>query len=395
MNQALFSPKGVYAQGEKTPPRVISAPQRYIQGAGVLKSTGHYVKSLLKVSRPAIFASRRGLKAQGLEVQASLKANCIESVTAQFGSECSLPEIDSHTATLRERGIDCLIAIGGGKVADTGKCIAHRLGIPVVVVPTLAATDAPCSALSLVYTPQGTTDHVEFFPQNPEMIVVDTDVIANAGERYLVAGMGDAMATWYEADTCLHNPTARNTLGALPTLASVAIGEICARTLFEFGEAAAESVRAKQNSLALDKVVEANTLLSGIGFESGGLALAHAIAVGYPEVKVVHDNYLHGEMVAMGVMAQLAMQGSPDRERVAKFFARVGLPVHLEQLGLSAANENDIDKVIELALSRPISKHMPMPVTHAAVKKAMLDGNELGLAVTSEIGDVAYRRLHD
>lgn len=395
MNQPLFSPQGVYAQSEGTPPRVISAPQRYIQGAGILKSTGHYVKSLLKVSRPAIFASRRGLKAQGLEVQASLKANGIESVTARFGSECSLPEIDSHTATLREKGIDCLIAVGGGKVADTGKCIAHRLGIPVVVVPTLAATDAPCSALSLVYTPQGTTDHVEFFPQNPEMVVVDTDVIANAGERYLVAGMGDAMATWYEADTCLHNPTARNTLGALPTLASVAIGEICARTLFDFGEAAAESVRAKQNSLALDKVVEANTLLSGIGFESGGLALAHAIAVGYPEVKVVHDNYLHGEMVAMGVMAQLAMQRSPDRERVAKFFARVGLPIHLEQLGLSATNEDDIDKVIELTLSRPIAKHMPMPVTHATVKKAMLDGDELGLAVTREIGDAAYRRLHD
>ena len=361
----------------------------------MLKSTGHYVKSLLKVSRPAIFASRRGLKDQGLEVEASLKVNGIDSVIAQFGSECSLSEIDSHTAALREEGIDCLIAIGGGKVADTGKCIAHRLEIPVVVVPTLAATDAPCSALSLVYTPQGTTDHVEFFPQNPEMIVVDTDVIANAGERYLVAGMGDAMATWYEADTCLHNPTARNTLGALPTLASVAIGEICARTLFEFGEAAAESVRAKQNSLALDKVVEANTLLSGLGFESGGLALAHAIAVGYPEVKTVHDNYLHGEMVAMGVMAQLAMQNSPDRERVARFFARVGLPIHLGQLSIWATNQDDIDKVISLALSRPIAKHMPMPVTYASVKKSILDGNELGLAVTNEIGDDAYRRLHD
>ena len=395
MNQPLFSPQRVYAQGEGAPPRVISAPQRYIQGAGVLKSTGHYVKSLLKVSRPAIFASRRGLSTQGLEVEMSLKANGINSVTAQFGSECSLSESDSHTETLREAGTDCLIAIGGGKVADTGKCIAHRLEIPVVVVPTLAATDAPCSALSVVYTPQGTTDHVQFFPQNPEMIVVDTDVIAAAGERYLVAGMGDAMATWYEADTCLHNPMARNSLGALPTLASVAIGEICARTLFEFGEAAAESVRAKQNSLALDKVVEANTLLSGLGFESGGLALAHAIAGGYPEIKIVHDNYLHGEMVAMGVMAQLAMQNSPDRERVARFFARVGLPIHLNQLSISAPNRDDIDKVIKLALSRPIAKNMPMPVTHATVKEAILSGDKLGLAVTNEIGDDAYRRLHD
>ena len=100
-------------------------------------------------------------------------------------------------------------------------------------------------------------------------------------------------------------------------------------------------------------------------------------------------------MVAMGVMAQLAMQNSPDRERVARFFARVGLPIHLNQLSIPATNRDDIDKVIKLALSRPIAKNMPIPVTYASVKRAILDANELGLAVTNEIGDDAYRRLHD
>ncbi|MGI9234073.1 MAG: glycerol dehydrogenase [Woeseiaceae bacterium] len=388
-----FDPKTVFAQEGVTPPRVFTAPQRYIQGAGVLDHTGHYVNSLMKVQRAAILASKRGLGAQGAQVAASLQAESIESVNTQFNGECSMPEIEAHVAALRDQKVDCLIAVGGGKVADAGKCIAHRLDIPVVVVPTLATTDAPCSALSLVYTPEGTTDHVEFFPQNPEMIVVDTDVVANASERYLVAGMGDAMATWYEARVCLNNPAARNMHGAQPTLASCAIGEICAHTLFEHGEAAAESVLANKNNDAVDKVVEANTLLSGLGFESGGLALAHAIAVAYPEIDVVHDNYLHGEMVAMGTMAQLAMEKSDDAERVARFFARIGLPIHFGQISLSPQSKSDLDSLIEAALARPIAHHMPMPVTHETLQQAIQTAHEFGLAIAKDVGDDAYKRL--
>ena len=388
-----FHPKTVYAPDNEPPPRVLTAPQRYIQGAGVLDRTGHYIKSLMKVTRAGILASRRGLSAQGAQVAKSLKAQSIESVNAQFNGECSVPEIEAQVAALVDEKIDCLIAVGGGKVADAGKCIAHRLDVPVVVVPTLAATDAPCSALSLVYTPQGTSDHVEFFPQNPEMVVVDTDVVAAAGERYLVAGMGDAMATWYEATVCLNNPAARNMLGTLPTLASCAVGEICAHTLFEHGEAAAEAVQGNKNNDAVDRVVEANTLLSGLGFESGGLALAHAIAVAFPSIDVVHDNYLHGEMVAMGTMAQLAMQQSDDAERVARFFARVGLPIHLGQISLSPESKGDLDILIEAALARPIAHNMPMPVTHDSISQAIFAANKLGLAIADEVGDEAYKRV--
>ncbi len=393
MAENHFDPKTVFAQANATPPRVLIAPQRYIQGPGVINHTGHYISSLLKVKRAGILASKRGLGAQGAQVAKSLQAESIESVNAQFNGECSLPEIEMQVANLKDQKLDCLIAVGGGKVADAGKCIAYRLDVPVIVVPTLAATDAPCSALSLLYTPEGTTDYVEFFPQNPAMVIVDTDVVADASERYLVAGMGDAMATWYEARVCLNNPAARNMVGARPTLASCAMGEICADTLFEHGEVAAESVRANKNNEAVEKVVEANTLLSGLGFESGGLALAHAMAVAYPEISVVHDNYLHGEMVAMGTMAQLAMEQSDDAERVARFFARVGLPVHLEQLSLSREHGSELDTLIEAALARPIAHHMPMPVTHESLRQAILDAHDLGLAMTREVGDESYKRL--
>src|SRR5262249_41747291 len=153
-----------------------------------------------------------------------------------------------------------------------------RLGVPVAIVPTLASNDAPCSALSVLYTPAGVSSGVEFYPSSPALVVVDTAIVAAASERYLVAGMGDAMATWYEATVCLRNPRGISCVGARPTLASSAIGETCAATLYERGAAAAAAVRRGTVDAELDAVVEANTLLSGLGFESGGIAAAHGFA---------------------------------------------------------------------------------------------------------------------
>lgn len=391
MTTKLYSPKAVYAKTGETPPRVLAAPQRYIQGPGVVDQIGIYIAHL-EVKRAAILGSQRGLNAEGARVAHSLKLSHIESINAGFSGECSIPEIQTHVANLMDKQIDCLIVVGGGKPIDAGKCIAHRLGIPVIVVPTLASNDAPCSALSAIYSESGVSDYIEYFPKSPELVIVDTDVIANADERYLVAGMGDAMATWYEARVCLNNSVARTPLGGRPTLAACALGEVCAHTLYEHGEAAATSVAANRNNESVEKVVEANTLLSGIGFESGGLAIAHAMSLAFTRIEVVQDNYLHGEMVAMGTMAQLAFERSDDLQRVARFFAKVGLPVHLGQISLAQKNSL-LDIVVEATLANPIAHHMPTPVTHDLLLQAILDANQLGQTIGSEVGDQAYRRL--
>jgi len=393
MNFQPYSPKTVFGDANQMPPRVLIAPQRYVQGPGVLDNMGRYM-SLLKVRRAGILASERGLSTQGAQVTQSLRTASIDCVHARFNGECSTREIQAQVECLRSQQIDCLVAVGGGKLVDAGKSVAYRLDVPLVAVPTLASNDAPCSAISVLYTPDGKSDRAEYYPQNPALVVVDTDVVANAGERYLVAGMGDAMATWYEARVCLDNPDARTLLGARPTLAATAIGEVCAHTLYEQGEAAAISVRAGRNDESVENIVEANTLLSGLGFESGGLAVAHALALAYTKIDAVHENYMHGEVVAMGLSAQLAMQDSDDAERVARFLVRVGLPVHLGQLSLSPTHRDDLDKVIEAALDMPISRNMPMPVTHDSLLAAILDAHELGLGITDEMGDEAYRRLH-
>lgn len=388
--QEIFAPAG---RGDLPVPRVFIAPQRYIQGRGALRGVGRYL-SLMAARRVAILMSARRGRAEGAQLLEGLSSAGIEHVVATFGGECSIEEIGAHVAALSNESIDCVIAVGGGKCIDTAKAVAHRLGKPVAVVPTLASNDAPCSALSVLYAPTGAFTGIEFYPSSPAFVAVDTAIVAAAPERYLVAGMGDAMATWYEARVCLLNPAAVTAVGARPTLASSAIGEVCARTLFDEGPRAAAAVAAGTVNDALEAVVEANTLLSGLGFESGGVALAHAVAQSYTAVPKVHADYLHGEMVAMGTLAQLVMETRSDEaRRVAEFFATVGLPVHLGQLGLDPGDASALDVVVAGTLAIPMTANMPMTVTAEMVRSAIRDAHRLGSAVAEKVGDEAYRRI--
>jgi glycerol dehydrogenase len=355
---------------------------------------GRYL-SLLRARRVAVLISGGGQRRHGDGLADSLRAAGIASVVRTFGGECSLQEIETHAGALRSERIDCVVAVGGGKCVDAGKAIAFRLDTPVVIAPTLASNDAPCSALSILYSADGVWTGTEFYPCSPALVVVDTGIVAAAAERFLVAGMGDAMATWYEASICLRNEHAVTTIGARPTLASVAIGEVCANTLFQSGAAAAAAVAAGRVNAALEAVVEANTLLSGLGFESGGLAAAHAFAQSFTALPAAETNHLHGEMVAMGTLAQLVLEARPDEaRRVARFFAQVGLPVHLGQLSIDAGNANDLDTIVGSAIGFPFIGNMPMAIEPAVLRTGLLDAHELGLAISREMGDAQYRRLH-
>jgi glycerol dehydrogenase len=394
-NPAPYFPQELFAPAKAPVPRVMIAPQRYVQGEGVLDEAGRYL-SLLRPERAGILISRRGELAEGRRLLASLGRAGIDSVVIRFNGECSLEEVDLQTAALRDESdpVDCLLAVGGGKCVDAGKCIAYRVGVPLVVVPTLASNDAPCSAVSVMYTPEGVTSDVEFFPTSPALVIVDTGIVAHAPKRYLVAGMGDAMATYYEAKVCLENENARTVVGARPTLAACALGEVCAKTLYTFGSAAASAVDHEEVDDSLERIVEANTLLSGVGFESGGIALAHSVAQGYTAVPAVAENYLHGEMVAMGLLTQLVAEENLDEaRRAARFFASVGLPVNLAQISLGADRTAELAAMIEVAQAFPFVENMPFEVTPERLRRAAIDAHHLGVEVAAEVGDAAYRKL--
>ena len=361
-------------------PRVFGSPARYVQGEGVIDRAGRYL-ARLGFRRPAVLLSERSREAEGGRLMRSLEHEGLSSKNLTFGGECSLQEIGRHVAALQDSQdeVDGLVAVGGGKVVDAGRAIAHRVGIPVAVVPSLASNDAPCAGVSVIYTPEGVTADAEIYDESPALVLVDTGVIASADERYLVAGMGDAMATWYEARSCSHTPGGFNVFGGRPTLAGTALAKLCADTLYEHGSAALESVRNSEVNEAVEHVVEANTLLSGLGYESGGLAIAHAIAQGYTSIEAVHRNFLHGEMVAMGVLTQLVLEEwVEEAERAARFFCAIGLPVSLQQLGLSPQSPAELEPMLQSALAFPFITNVPFEVTAENLGEAVLEADRLG-----------------
>jgi glycerol dehydrogenase len=395
-----FFPQPIFAVENANPPsvpRAFIAPHRYIQGEGVLDHLGRYL-SLISAKKAAVYITEGGQRRIGARVLQSLEGDQVQAVVEIFGGECSLEEVERAVIALRnqEAPVDCLIAVGGGKCLDAGKSVAFRLSVPAIICPTIASTDAPCSALSVMYSAEGIFQGAEFFPSNPALVVTDTGVIAEAPLRYLVAGMGDALATWYEARTCFQSPKARSAVGARMTLAALAIAELCGKAVFDYGLAAAAAVKGAEVNEALERVVEANTLLSGIGFESGGVAAAHAVAVQMTKIPTVREQFLHGEMVAMGILIQLALEGNlAEAEQVAIFLAKVGLPVHLGQLGLNFdADKEALKGVIEGAMAASILHHEPFEVTPEKLWAAFSEAHHLGLEVTASIGEAAYRSLH-
>lgn len=349
-------------------PGGIRFPGRYIQGPGALSRLGEEAAGF--AARAFVLLDGGVFDLLSGAVSAAL-GDRVEASILRFGGECSEDAIAAAAVAAGAQGAGVIIGIGGGKALDTAKAVAYRLKLPVVIVPTIAASDAPCSALAVVYHPDGTVAYDLFLPSNPDLVLVDTAIIARAPARFLAAGIGDALATWYEASSC-QKSGARNCMGLPGLPLAYAIALECRQTIFAHGAAALAECDAGTPGPALERVVEANILLSGLGFESGGVAAAHAIHHGLTELDEVH-HHLHGEKVAIGVLAGLLLNGEPEEfQRVRAYCASVRLPLRLADIGIIDATEDKLMRVAERAC-RPgeIIHNEPFAVTPQAVVAAL------------------------
>lgn len=357
--------------------KIIIAPNKYVQSAGELANLSKYVSDLGK--NALCIATEGGLKRVKKTIDESFQESECSILYENFNGECSIKEINRILEICNQNNIDIIIGIGGGKILDTAKSVGYYKEIPVVIVPTIASTDAPCSALSVIYTDEGVFEKYLFLKQNPNLVLVDTDIIAKAPTRLLVSGMGDALATYFEARACEASGST-TCAGGTTTLAAMALAELCYDTLLTEGELAMKAVENNVCTKAVEKVIEANTLLSGIGFESGGLAGAHAIHNGFTVLPQCHHMY-HGEKVAFGTLVQLILEDSPEEElaEVLDFCCRVGLPVTLKQLGITEIKEEEIMEVAKASTVEGESIHnMPFPVTAKDVYAAILTADAIG-----------------
>lgn len=353
-------------------------PARYVQGPGALDQLGEELARL--GSRALLLQDPFVTEHLDAQIRASLDGR-VKAEQETFRGECCDEEIERLCAQARTAGATVIAGIGGGKTMDTAKAVAHELRVPVAIVPTIASTDAACSALSVIYTAAGEFSRYLILPSNPNLVLVDSAVVARAPVRLLVAGMGDALATWFEAESCRVSG-AGNMTGRPGPMTAYGLARMCFDTLMEYGVLAKAACEAGCTSHALERVIEANTLLSGLGFESGGLSAAHAIHNGLTVLEQTHQCW-HGEKVAFGTLSMLMLT---DREpelidQVYDFCEQVGLPTTFEDIGLKDVSDADLLRVAEAACAEGETIHNEVrPVSAAAVLAAMKAADAYGRA---------------
>ncbi len=358
---------------------VFCSPTRYVQGRDATASLGSEIEKLGLGKKACLVASRSALKLLSDTWKATLTAHNISYALTEFGGECSRAEIDRIKSIATENKSELVIGAGGGKVLDTARAVASELDVPVVNCPTAASSDSPCSALSVVYTESGEFSTYLFYKKNPELVVVDTSVIAQAPVRLLIAGMGDALATMFEAQAVI-NAGKKNQLGGATSLSALALAEVCYRTLINDSIEAIDAVSNRAVTPALERIVEANTLLSGLGFESGGLAVAHSVHNGLTVLSETH-NYYHGEKVAFGLLVQLVMEGKGLDliSQILEYCSDVGLPITLGEIGINDLNRESLRRVAERTVMEGETAHNePFEVTSPMVFDAIITADALG-----------------
>lgn len=358
-------------------PQIFVSPGKYVQGAGVTGKIGHYVVSLGK--KALILGGQRGIESVRQNVIQSLTEHHVSYHIETFQGESSDNEIKRMCDIGRDQAADVVIGIGGGKAIDTAKAAGFELGVPVVIVPTIASTDAPCSALSVIYSDDGVFERYLVLPKNPDLVLLDTETIARSPVRQLVAGMGDALSTYFEAAACAR-ARAKNIAGGTMTQAALAIARLCYDILMRDGYKAKIACERRVVTEALDNIVEANTLLSGLGFESAGLAACHAVHNGLTVLEETHP-YCHGEKVAFGTLTQLVLENRSIKEieEVITFCRLVGLPTTLADIGLESASSERIRHAAEAAcIEGETIYNMDMEITPDKVYAAMMAADALG-----------------
>jgi glycerol dehydrogenase len=373
--------------------RGFRSPGMYVQGRGILNYLGKLIRRYGK--KALILLSPTAKYVVGDTIERSLKNYDVYRVYTVFNRECSWEEIKRVTKIALENNVDIVLGVGGGKALDTAKAVAILNDLVAVLIPTIASTDAPSTGLSVIYTEPYPGEFLEvlFLPRNPDMIVVDSEVISKTPPRFLAAGMGDASAHYWEARSVLQG-NKPNLIPLDPTekeytyIKPFDIGFIIASRIWEvlkmYGVEAMDSARMKIVSPALEEVIYVVTLLSGLAGENGGTALAHAIgnALSVLEKKMKPIQY-HGEMVAFGTLVEIIAEGTlEDAKEYVCWAHSVGLPTSFKELGIEDVTEEDLYKVAEKAMTTIEIHRIPYDISKDALVDLMKLADQVGRKFT-------------
>ena len=351
------------------PLRIIGFPGRYIQGPGALGQLGKLLDEM-GVTRPVVVSDEVVHQALRPRLPDTL-ANGTHLHRLAFGGECTRKAIADLSAQASAQSADGVVAMGGGKTIDTAKGVARALGCRLIIVPTVASNDSPTSRLIVIYDESHLLVGVDYLVRNPDAVLVDTEVIVQAPVRFFRAGMGDAISKRYEAAQCAQ-AGGLNFFGGMPPDTAGVLADRCHAVISELGQQALSDVQAQRVSPAVESIIEATVLLSGLGFESGGLSLSHALLRGLSALPEL-AGALHGEQVAFGTLVQLVLEQRPQAEiaQHRQLLKRLGLPTCLADLGLTTVTQAQVEQVATLTMAAPYIGNFQTPLSALSIAEAI------------------------
>lgn len=311
----------------------------YFQGSNILRGCAEEIKR--KGYRKAcIIGGEKALDAALPDLSDGLQDARMEYDVHRFAGFCTTEEIDDFTALSRREGGDCIIGVGGGKTMDLAKAVAALRGCAVFTVPTSAATCAAYAALSIVYNQEGCQDHTRYHTDEVNGVFVDTQVLAKAPARLLAAGMADAMAKSCEYSSmrsrlCYGDVDISKYLGYSMARAADEVLLTCGQQAYQDN---CDGIVSQSLEDAVYICIASTGIISNMGGFAGRTGSRFAIAHGFNEVLrgryVNTKDWLHGEIVGVGILAQLHANGMPEayQERVRKFYRGIGVPTTLEEM---------------------------------------------------------------
>ncbi len=352
--------------------KAMGFPLIYKQGSNLVDSLGEHVR--LFGTKAFIVADQFIRDSYGKKLADALNKESIETVFVDFSGQTAPSELERLRQISQENACDFVIGFGGGKAQDAAKVVKKEQGIPVVIIPTIASNDAATSRLAITYTEDGKFLGPILLPTNPDAIIVDTSIIINAPVRFFIAGISDALATYFEAFQC-NSSGVKNFFNGRQTETAFALAEKCFQLISENAEQAVAAVKNKELTDSVERVIEANVLLSGLGFEGCGVAAAHAISQGFTLIPQLHGN-LHGEEVAVGLLSQFVLEERDETflQSMFDFYRRIGIPNSLRSLGLLEPSNEHYQIIAQFACrdnSRifNMDKEITIPLVIDALKK--------------------------
>ena len=352
--------------------RTFGSPHRYVQGPGALATLPKWTERIAGRAPVVLVTDPIAWELVRTQVEAAYQGTGQTLHPVLFEGEITFATIERTAAAAKKHSPGVVIGLGGGKGLDVGKGTAHSMKLPVITVPTIASNDSPTSRSFAVYNDEHVMVAVERMPRSPEVVLVDTTIIAGAPVTFLLSGIGDALAKKFEGEAAEAGGVSTNGHGTRPLRTGLVIGDGCYRLIREHAEAAVKVAGTGKPNDAFEYTVEACALLSGLGFENTGLSIAHSMTRGLMATPSTARN-LHGHHVAYGLLVQLHTE-SRDKafiDDMLDFYGRIGLPRTLRDLGMKTFVDADVQRIVELSMKAPHLRNVPRPV-HANMMEAAI-----------------------